>query len=189
MGTDRFEYDRQVCECGEGRFVIDRCEPSFGWADASNRWFEGRVECRNCAGIYEIVQQDNAMVVVTRSDIEEQQRQRDEASEASRGFMARSEVQAVLRRFGEKLDSFRSKAEVYRYLKQLGFNVQSQSSFSSKWRGGASWAAGWRNEYDVERALAGLGDYDAHLVEEIARIRGTRPYRTLTAIRELKRVS
>jgi hypothetical protein len=169
--------------------VIDRCEPSFGWFDPDQVWFEGKLECPDCAATYQCLQQDNALVLVRRAEVEEKERQSADAAEKSRRFMGRPDVVSVLHRFGEKLDSFRSKAETYRYFQSLGFHVQSQSAFSSKWRGGASWASGFRTEHDVERAIEGLGESHPRLLEEIKGPRELKLERKLTVIRELARVS
>lgn len=188
MGTDRLPYGEQPCECGRGRILIDRCEPSFGWFDPSQVWFEGTIECPACSATYRLEQQDTALVLVRRVDVEERERKRTDAAEESRRFMARSDVVSVLRRFGEKLDSFRSKAAIYRYLQSLGFHVQSQSAFSSKWESGVAWASGWRNDYEVERAIEGLGESQPQLLEEIVRLRELKPEGKLTVVRELARV-
>ena len=146
------------------------------------------MDCRNCAAIHQIVQQDDVLIIVRRSEIEEREKQRAEGAKVSRSFMARSDVLAVLKCFGEKLDSFRSKAEIYRYLRGHGFHVGSQSTFSSKWEGGTAWAAGWRSERDGERAMEALGNRDALLAEEIARMRDLDTNRRLTVVRELMKV-
>lgn len=171
MGTYRTLRQSEPCECGAGRYVVEECEPTHSYVKPGDEWFEGRIECPRCDELYDIVHDGQRMNLVARADLEENRRRSAVASAAAQAFMETGEVQAALSRFAAKLDALRSRAEVWRYLRSVGFDVRSQSTFTQGWTGGADWAASWRSPSDIRKILDALGSPAPEMRAEIERVK------------------
>jgi hypothetical protein len=170
MGTDRYEVFSEPCECGQGKYVVDECSPDHGYPTSSPFWYEGYVACKVCREHFTVEQEGRDMLLVENAAIEENRRRSHASMEAVKALRARSDVEELLKRFAAKLDTFPSKAAIWRYLGGLGFHVPSQSKFAREWAGGERWLARWISVKDIRRVLDALGADEPELRGEIARI-------------------
>ena len=101
--------------------------------------------------------------------VEENERRGSAAAEATREFKARPEVRELLARFARSLDRFPSKAAIWQHLRDAGFHVAGQSSFTSKWAGGDRFLR-FPTPSDIGRILTVLRESAPDLRAEISRI-------------------
>ncbi|TES60685.1 hypothetical protein E2P84_44100 [Burkholderia cepacia] len=139
MGTDRSTEFEGPCRCGKGTFHIDECEPDHGWPTATPRWYESRINCRQCGAEFEIEKRGKAFVLVRRSELREIESLKHDAFEASNAFMASTDVTARLASFAAMLDAHPTMAAVHRTLSAAELEYGSVGNFRRGWRGGAAW--------------------------------------------------
>ena len=157
MGTDRYEVHRARCNCGEGEFVIDRCEVDHSWPTATPVWHEGRISCPNCASRFQMHQRRGRFVLVELVAIRDRERRLSEASRARSELLGRTEILGMLEQAIRVLEGERSVAATQRLLKQHGLDAYSYSAFNKQWSGAADWVRRHATPSSLERLCALTG--------------------------------
>jgi len=105
------------------------------------------------------------------SDVREMERRFVEWQSAERAFMASAPVQALLDRLTSKIESERSVAATYRLVKDLGrYHYYTYGTFNRHWKGAPAWVNESIRSEDTPAVLKLLGENDAELISEAARI-------------------
>ena len=157
MGSDCSDLHRGPCLCGQGVFLVEECEPDHPFAKASQRWWRSTIECARCQEEYRLIEYGKDIVVVRNADIGDRSAIENRYLEKQKEFVARPDVRALLDEFAQRLDTFRSKAEVYRFLSGAGFFVRSQAHFTRHWNGGTEWVKSVRSSKHIHLIMNALG--------------------------------
>jgi len=140
MGTGRTEVHRGPCHCGKGEFLIEWCEPDHPSVKPGEGQWESSIECAECDDRYAIVERGRRFVLVETVHLERRRNLENELSERRKRFMDRADVRALLQQFEDKLESFRYKAEIFRFLQHHGFYTGgSQATFTKNWSNANKW--------------------------------------------------
>ncbi|MBN2230875.1 MAG: hypothetical protein JW779_14905 [Candidatus Thorarchaeota archaeon] len=139
MGTDRIrEYDCK-CKCGKGTVEIDYCTPDHGWPTATPFWYEARLKCANCSVKYEIHQQDDDFVYVSKQDIADRKVLQAKVDAKNVTLLNSPRVQAMRSRLIQFLDSRPSKAAIHRTLQSIQLSSCTIQTFRKHWKGADEW--------------------------------------------------
>jgi hypothetical protein len=114
MGTERSEYIRQPCFCGQGEFAVNYCTPDHPFAPPEAHSWELLIECDSCEKEYAFIQQDNQAVVVRLCDIEERKR--------------------IEREYFQKVEELEKSEEVQNYFRDFEALIADQPSAAAKHR-------------------------------------------------------
>jgi hypothetical protein len=171
MGTDRFEV-RGPCRCGNGEFFIEWSEPDHPWVKPGQGSWKSSIECAECNSRYSIVQRGGRFELVENVHLERRRNLRNQLMDLRKRFMDRPDVQDLLQQFAKKLDSFRFKAEIYRFLQQHGFYTGgTQATFTRNWDSPTKWLGeNVHSPNDVLKVAAFLGADTAPFQIEIREI-------------------
>lgn len=164
MGTERSEVQRTRCFCGQGEFIIERCEVDHPWPTATPLWYEGTVACASCRTRFQMQQRCGRFVLVEQSAVAERDRRLGEAARARCALLGRPEVQRLLEQAILVLERERSVAAVQRLLQRHHLDGYSYSAFNKQWSGAADWVRKHTSPRYLERlcALAGYPIPDLH---------------------------
>lgn len=137
----------------------------------SQRWWEYRIFCDDCANNYRLLKQGNSVVPVRIEDVTSRETARDEWHRGTRDLLRRDDVKEVLNGLVARLDRCSTKAAAYRLLQGAGFYLGSQSTFTRKYKGASDWVSNAVGIPDhVESALSAVNSTNPAIMAEIQRL-------------------
>lgn len=72
MGTDRTEYIREPCPCGNGELYVDFCTPDHPWAPPDAHHWEVGIKCKDCRDTYEFIERESQAILLRKDEPEKQ---------------------------------------------------------------------------------------------------------------------
>lgn len=169
MGTDRIEAYRGPCICGTGEVVINYCTPDHPWPTQS-KWFETSVTCDSCSTEYDLVEQNNQFVFVSKSDVKRQKGLWAEYSRRSDDLMKSVETRRLLEDLEGLLDAQPSMAACHRLLRAHNLVYESYGTFRKRWNRGAEWVRRNVRASNLDKVLDLLGKMDPTISRELSEL-------------------
>lgn len=167
MGTEQHEVYRGPCHCGSGQVVINHCMPDHPWVRVTSGWFETSISCESCQSKFELVEQNNNIVVVNKSDIKAKEELRSEWHKRGNNLMAWPDVQKLLKQFEALLNDQPSMAACHRLLKANNFLFETVGTFRKKWQGAEDWIKKNIRPSSLDKLMVLLNQNNQEISQEI----------------------
>jgi hypothetical protein len=170
MGTERDTVHEGSCLCGKGTFVVDYCNPDHGWPTSTPFWYETSIRCQECNKLYELVEQEKAIVIVEKAEIVNQKELVKQWHLLGNEIMQRPEVNEILRSFITLLRQHGTMAAIHRLLQGANLDYYSLATFRKKWLGPEKWVEGNISQGNLKTVMTLLTIKNDQVSEELARL-------------------
>lgn len=170
MSSDDFtEIYRKPCICGSGEVIIEFCMPDHPWTTKS-MWFKKSVTCSKCGSEYSLIEQDDKITLVRKSDVQKRETMKDEYLKRCNNILTWPETKEVLDLLETLLDNQPSIKACYRLLHDSGLTSESYSSFFKKWKGAAEWIEDNVKVYNLRKVLEMLHEHVPLIINELEQL-------------------
>jgi hypothetical protein len=170
MGTERDMVYEGPCICGKGIFAVDYCNPDHGWPTSTPFWYESSIRCQDCNKLYELIEQEKAIVVVEHKEIARQKKVMEQWHQLRDEIMQRSDVKEILMSFVTLLRRLGTMAATHRLLKGANLDYYSLATFRKNWSGPEQWAARNLSPNNLKTVMGLLGITNDQVLKEVTKL-------------------
>ncbi len=172
MGTERSEYFRRTCLCGQGELVIEFCMPDHPWAQAGRGTWGLSIHCDSCKKEYVLEERNNQAVIVRKFDVQARSQLGHECYERARKIMESDQVQQHLHDFETLISSQPTVTATYNLFRSTQILSSSINTFRRdlKREGATGLLRRHVNLRNMPHILNKLGKKDESLLTTIAEL-------------------